>query len=97
MNRNELIIIINNVVDENQCLGAENIADAIIEYFEPKILLDNAIQQITGYIECMHNSNIISLVESMALTLDEWMVIRDNDFINKYDIKEDIDNYFNIK
>lgn len=97
MDKKKLMQIINDVVDENQCLGAENIADAIISYFNPKIQTDQAVQQIIGFVEAKSHGSSEYLIESMGLTKEEWLEVRKDPITDNFYIREDIDVYFNIK
>ena len=97
MDKRKLMQIIDNVIDENQCLGSENIADAIISYFQPKQEIDQAIQQIIGFVEAKSHGDLESLIQSMGLTKEEWLEVRKDSITDKFFIREDIDVYFNIK
>ena len=61
--------------------------------------IELAIQQFIGFTSAIRCNKIIDLVESMGLTKEEWIIIREQEehlFSNDNHL-EDIDNHFNIK
>lgn len=95
--REKLIQLIDDIVEEKECLSAEYIADAIIEFINEQNQIQFAIQQFTGFIEAENSSNIVRLVEAMGLTEEEWLIIRKDEIVNRYSIIEELDEYFNIQ
>ncbi len=57
-------------------------------------MLDLAEAQFTGFTYGKDN-NILGLVESMGLTKEEWILLKNNTYISEND-KEFIDKYFNM-
>lgn len=57
-------------------------------------MLDLAEAQFTGFVYGKHD-NILGLVESMGLTKEEWLLLKNTIDISEND-KDFIDNYFNI-
>lgn len=58
---------------------------------------DYALQQFIGFIEGKGRGNVIDLSESMGLTKSEWEIIRNDVVMSNFNIKSELDNYFNIK